>query len=108
MTKFRSDSFLKNVEQLNDRFLDINPLPSIIGTDDDDRYVIGPIYNERPDLLAHVLYDNPRLWWVFSLRNPDTLLDPIRDFKAGTEILLPSAYAVDVLLKSKGGPINDR
>ena len=31
---------------------------------------------------------------LYALRNPDTLIDPIRDFKAGTTIKLPSADAV--------------
>jgi hypothetical protein len=102
MANFRPDSFLRNAEMLNDRFLDVNLLPSIAKSDDDDLYIIDYVYDERPDLLAFALYENPRLWWVFALRNPDVLVDPLRDFKPGTQIYLPSAYAVDLILKSRG------
>ena len=80
---YSKDSFLKNAKTRNGMFLDVNKLPSI------KRSV-----NERPDLVANFAYDNSRLWWVFALRNPDILKDPIRDFKAGTTIILPAANSV--------------
>jgi hypothetical protein len=47
--------------------------------------------------LAYKVYGSTALWWVFALRNPDTLKDPIRDFKAGTVIKLPSADIINAL-----------
>jgi len=36
------------------------------------------------------------LWWVFALRNPDVIKDPIRDFKTGVVIIVPPLSAVDI------------
>ena len=99
---FRNDSFLKGSQPLGDRFLDINDLPRIPILDDDEPYVIAHGYAERPYLLAHALYESSRLWWVFALRNPDVLVDPIRDFKAGTLIYLPNSVSIDNILKYRG------
>lgn len=96
-TKFRKDSFIKNQQILDGVFLDINKLPSIKRTLSDEQYEIDPAYNERPDLLASALYENSRLWWVFALRNPDVIKDPIRDFTSGTVIFLPSTGSINAL-----------
>lgn len=98
----RNDSFLKASKTLGDRFLDVNDLPRIPILDDDEQFIITSGYEERPDLLAYALYENSRLWWVFSLRNPDVLIDPIRDFKSGTVIYLPNRVSVDNILKYRG------
>lgn len=90
----RSDSFLKKTTVLENLFLDISTLPRIPSNRFDEEYVIEPQFDERPDLLAHALYESTRLWWVFTMRNLDVLQDPIRDFKAGTVIKLPSAETV--------------
>jgi len=91
----RPDSFLKNSTVSQDGlFLGMTTLPKIPRTVDDELYEIGHAYDERPDLLAHKLYGNSRLWWVFSLRNPDVLKDPIRDFTAGKQIILPPKSAL--------------
>lgn len=97
MTNFRKDSFIKNQQILDGVFLDINKLPDIKVTLSDEEYVIDPAYDERPDLLAKALYNNSRLWWVFALRNPDVIKDPLRDFKSGTVIFLPSAGSISAL-----------
>jgi hypothetical protein len=94
---FKKDSFLRNAGFLDDTFLDINNLPSLPRSVNDETYVINAMYDERPDLLAYDLYGSARLWWVFTLRNPDLLKDPIRDFKSGLTIFLPSADSVNVL-----------
>ena len=56
---------------------------------DDQLFKINLTYQYRPDLLAHDLYDNAGLWWVFYQRNPNTLTKPPFDFKADTLIYLP-------------------
>jgi hypothetical protein len=56
---------------------------------DDIPYTIDPHYNYRPDLLSQDLYGTPKLWWVFTQRNMNTIRDPIFDFKVGTLIYLP-------------------
>ena len=92
----RRDSFLKRAGTY-DVFLDLNTLPVIPKVVSDVTYTIPAKFARRPDLLAHELYNNTRLWWVFALRNPDILVDPIRDFKAGVTIKLPSAEAVKLI-----------
>jgi hypothetical protein len=51
--------------------------------------IIPPEFNQRPDLLSNQEYGTPRLWWVFCMRNPDLIIDPINDFVAGLEIFVP-------------------
>jgi hypothetical protein len=94
---FKQDSFLRNAGFLDETFLDVNNLPSLPKNVNDERYVINAMYDERPDLLAHELYGSTRLWWVFAIRNPDLIKDPIRDFKTGLRIFLPSAENVNIV-----------
>jgi hypothetical protein len=75
--------------QFSQYFLDVmvnRPIPKFV---DDQYFTINATYQYRPDLLAHDLYDNSGLWWVFYQRNPNTLTAPPLDFKAGTQIYLP-------------------
>lgn len=66
-------------------------VPRIIPKKDyDDIYIIPPEYNQRPDLMSQQLYGTPKLWWVFAIRNPDLIIDPINDFLAGLEIYVPN------------------
>lgn len=56
----------------------------------DDVYIkIKAVYQYRPDMLAYDLYNDSRLWWVFSQRNPNTLKDPLFDFKTDVGIYVP-------------------
>jgi hypothetical protein len=93
----RRDSFLKNAGVF-DQFLDLNSLPKIPRTVNDKTYTIERGYAGRPDLLADALYDNSRLWWVFALRNPDLIKDPLRDFKEGSEIKVPSMSTIETII----------
>ena len=71
------------------------PIPKSV----DDEYVtISAVYNLRPDMMAYDLYGDPRLWWVFAQRNPNTLVDPINDFITGQKIYLPSGDNVRTAL----------
>lgn len=56
---------------------------------DDQVLRIPKVFEFRPDLLAHHLYGDSNLWWVFAQRNPNTLQNPLLDFKEGVEIYLP-------------------
>jgi hypothetical protein len=62
------------------QFLDIWKGVTIPADVTDARYQIDPPYNRRPDLLAYDMYGDSNLWWVFAVRNPDVLLDPIFSF----------------------------
>ena len=63
------------------------PVPS---NTSDALIVIPPAFNQRPDLLSQQQYGTPRLWWVFAVRNPDILIDPINDFLSGLQIYVPT------------------
>lgn len=90
MTTYRDDSFLKNAKPRDSIFLGMNYLPGLTPHSTDQTYIIEPAFDQRPDLLSHKLYGTSRLWWIFPLRNPDEIIDPIRDFTTGKEIIIPS------------------
>jgi hypothetical protein len=70
-------------------FLDVAELPTITKQPDDVLFTINKTYQYRPDLLAFDLYGDADFWWVFAMRNPNTIKDPIGDMKPGTQIFLP-------------------
>jgi hypothetical protein len=47
-------------------------------------------FHNRPDLLSYELYGSPNYGWVFMVLNPDQILDPIYDLKAGMVIYVPT------------------
>lgn len=71
-------------------YLDILVPRTVTATDFDKIIKIPPKYDQRPDLLSQEEYGTPKLWWVFSVRNPDSLIDPIGDFVSGLEIYIPA------------------
>ena len=71
------------------KFLDILEHRDITAVGDDVEMTITAAYEYRPDLLAYDLYGDAALWWVFAVRNPNVLKNPINDFFAGQVILLP-------------------
>ena len=70
-------------------FLDVWNPRSFPKLPDDVMFTINSTYQYRPDLLAHDLYGDAGLWWVFSIRNPNTIKDPVFDFKPGVKIYIP-------------------
>ena len=85
----RKDSFMRNAG-VYDIFQDVNNLPKVPATGSDTTYIIESKYSERVDLLAYDLYGSSRLWWIIVLRNLDVIEDPIKGFKEGLVIKLPS------------------
>ena len=75
-----------NTNSFGSNFLDLLVYPTIDKQADDVNFVINGTYQYRPDLLAHDLYGDSALWWVFRARNPNTLDDPIFDFQAGVSM----------------------
>jgi hypothetical protein len=74
---------------VKDWYLDIM-VPRVIPKSDYDKIIrIPPAYDQRPDLLSQSEYGTPKLWWVFAVRNPDLINDPIQDFVSGLEIFVP-------------------
>jgi hypothetical protein len=70
-------------------FLDFANFPTIPRNADDVVFTINKTYQYRPDLLAYDLYGDANLWWVFALRNPNTIKDPLFDMRIGNKIYLP-------------------
>lgn len=70
-------------------FLDVANIPQIPMAANDVQYQIDTIYKGRPDLLAFDLYGDSSLWWVFAIRNPNVIQDPIFDFQPGVIIYVP-------------------
>ena len=92
----RQDSFLRGAQSF-DGFLDVNSLPKIPEDPFELDYKIKDAEAGRPDILATNLYGTPRLWWVFALKNPDVIKEPLNDFKAGVMIKIPSPETVKKL-----------
>jgi hypothetical protein len=90
-------SFLKKAD-VNKFYLGMNKLPKIPRSTADRLYAIESRYENRPDLLAHELYGTVKLWWVFALRNPDVIIDPLTDFTSGTKIYIPPRETIDRVL----------
>ena len=70
-------------------FLDVLQTRSFRNMASDVMYRIDRIYQYRPDLLAHDLYGDAGLWWVFAMRNPNVIKDPVFDFRPGVAIYIP-------------------
>ena len=82
----------------NSKFLDVmidRPIPM---NPSDVYYVIPIVYEYRPDLFAYDMYNDSRLWWVFSQRNPNRLKDPLFDFTAGLGIYVPKLETLKQVL----------
>jgi len=67
--------------------------------DDDAVIMLDRTYHLRPDLLAYDLYSDSRLWWVFAVRNPNVLINPLLDFVEGTQLWVPK---IETLKKALG------
>jgi hypothetical protein len=80
------------------QFLDIWNSKTIPADVTDALYQIDPPYNLRPDLLAYDLYQDTNLWWVFAVRNPNALIDPIFNFVAPNIIYIPTKAVVQKAL----------
>ena len=80
----------KTTEQVSNyvNYLDFWNPPYIPITVNDKLYKIEQKYHQRPDILSFDLYKTPNYWWVFAVRNPDKIKDPIFDLTAGTIIYI--------------------
>jgi hypothetical protein len=83
---------------LKDDYLDVLSIRTVSAEPDDFLYTIEPQYTYRPDLLAHDLYGDAALWWVFTQRNLDVIQDPVFDFIPGTQIYIPKGNSLKTIL----------
>ena len=94
MANYRTDSLYRNTKIINGQYLDVLNIDSIdVDNTTTKTITLEAKYEEKPDLLAHDLYGNAKLWWVFALFNQDELADPIVDFKTGLKISVPIRFS---------------
>lgn len=79
-------------------FLDVTKFRDIPVDSSDILYQIDAVYQYRPDLLSYDLYGTVELWWVFPMRNPNVIKDPVFDFIAGAIIYIPKKGALTAAL----------
>jgi hypothetical protein len=97
MVEYLSSSPYFNTEQFGE-YLDVLTYRNIPKEVDDIVYTIKPQHALRPDLLAYDLYGDANLWWVFMVRNPNSIEDPIFDFQSGVTIFLPKSTTLKRVL----------
>lgn len=70
-----------------------------IPADETDRFYVIPVkFHERPDLAAYDIYKKTDFWWIFAVRNPDLIMDPIYDFKSDLQIRVPTFERLNELI----------
>jgi len=92
---YKKHSPWSNTTILYDRILDIQKRRYIKKDPLDEEILIPQQYDGRPDLFSYEKYGTSKYWWIFSARNPDTIQDPINDFKAGTMIRVPQKKNIE-------------
>lgn len=89
-------------DEINDWYLGHFKYPSFVPIADDmEDYVIESKYDRNPWKLAKELYNQERLYWIFSITNPSELVDPLNDFVTGLKIKIPSSDQVNQILRSR-------
>lgn len=78
----------------DNKFLDILNYKTLQPHADDIYKPIGVTYQYRPDMMAFDLYGSSDWWWVFIMRNRDSLLDPVWDFTADKKIYIPKLSTI--------------
>ena len=71
-------------------YLDFWSQITILSSTSDTLMTLDSKYQYRADTLSYDLYGTPQLWWVFMIRNPDVIKDPIWDFVTGINIYTPA------------------
>lgn len=79
-------------------YLDVANIIDIPANVGDVSFKVNKTYQYRPDLLAYDLYGSTELWWVFAVRNPNVIKDPVFDLRPGVEIFLPKKETLTNIL----------
>lgn len=82
-------------------YLDVWEPRNVPALADDNIISLPSQFEFRPDLLAFEAYGDAKLWWVFAVRNPGVLKDPIYDLVSGVEIYIPQKQSLLNALGSK-------
>jgi len=74
-------------------------IPRRILADSTDVEITVPSeYHLMPGKMAHDLYGDSRLWWVFYITNMDRISDPLYDFVSGLLLTVPIPSRVTKVL----------
>lgn len=84
---YDNKSYLSNTN-FKKFYLDTANLPSMEDITG-DTITVPPECEYRIDLFSYKVYGSSRLWWIIALANADIITDPIWDFKAGLQLLVP-------------------
>ena len=87
---YKKNSPWSKTNIIDDTVLDLITHRSLYPDPYDVIYTIPAKYEERPDLCSYEMYGTAKYWWIFAARNPNDLIDPIRDFSAGIKIFIPN------------------
>lgn len=79
-------------------YLNVMTWPDIPAQTDDVPWTVTAGYMHRPDLLSYDLYQKPDYWWVFAVRNPSIIEDPIYDLVPGITIYIPKLTTLQSVL----------
>jgi len=88
MATYNKQSPYSKTSKIGD-YLGLMNYRSVINDDSDETYTIESRYDMRPDLLAYDRFGSSRYWWLFAMRNKNTIIDPIQDFRTGVTIRIP-------------------
>lgn len=75
--------------QVTGNYLDVWTPRDVPALEGDVLVEVPNQYTHRPDLMAFDAYGDARLWWVFAVRNPSVIKDPIYDLVPGIQIYIP-------------------
>ena len=89
MAQNSKDTSPYSLTPISNWYLDLWVPRTVPSNTTDSIVTIPPEFNQRPDLMSQQQYGTTRLWWVFAVRNPDLIIDPIDDFVSGLEIYIP-------------------
>lgn len=98
-TMYNATSPYYTTNIVDNSYLDVMQYRLLPRNPSDIYYLIPAAYEYRPDMLAYDLYNDPRLWWVFAARNPNSLgPDPYFNFTTGTGIYVPTLSTLQTYL----------
>jgi hypothetical protein len=76
--------------------LDYFVLPTVVSDFDDEFYQLEHRHQYRPDLLSYEKYGTSYYGWVFMVRNPDLIKDPVWDMREGLRIFIPKKSNIQI------------
>jgi|SRR5882672_5204764 len=74
-------------------------VPRPIPLDDTDQWIkLSKRHQNKPTALSYDLFGTPAYWWIFNVLNPDVIKDPIRDFKEGVILRVPTLQRLQQII----------